>query len=199
MVWTPPKTWTPSVLTAGELNTHLRDNLLALRQNTPRKVAEVVVTETDVSSLVIGSIPVEFRHFQLVFVGHVTGEQSRVLQWRANWDATANYQRFRMAAGGDTFAWAGSSDGEITSGALGLLGTRRGTVAATISNAQQKPGNGFTSYLGQSYSSTGATSGAQQLVVSGGRWLSSAHITNIEVFASVPFTPSASLSLYGLP
>jgi len=31
MAWTAPKTWTAEVLTSSDLNTHLRDNLLALK------------------------------------------------------------------------------------------------------------------------------------------------------------------------
>lgn len=32
MAWTTPKTWTSEPLTSSDLNTHLRDNLLALKQ-----------------------------------------------------------------------------------------------------------------------------------------------------------------------
>jgi hypothetical protein len=194
-VWTPPKTWGTEVLTSGDMNAHLRDNLLFLHQNASRRIAQTVVTGTDVSSIVIGSIPVVFRHFLVVFQGHATGESSRVLQWRANFDATDNYQRMRFDID-DTAVPATSSDGEASSGILGLVGTSRGAAVAHIVNAQQKPQSGFTSYTGMSYRSMGPSS--QALTMSGGRWRSSANITTFEVRMSVPFEPGASVSLYGM-
>jgi hypothetical protein len=196
-VWTPPKTWATEVLTSGDLNAQVRDNLLFLHQNATRKIAQTVVTGTDVSSILITSIPVQFRHMLVMFQGHATGDTSRVLQWRANYDATTNYQRMRFDVDGDGNV-ATSADGESTSGAFGLVGTRRGAAIGHILNAQSKPSGGFTTYTGTSYRSTGAFSGAQSVTLTGGRWQSNSHLTTLEVYMSVPFVPGASVSLYGM-
>jgi hypothetical protein len=116
VAWTLPKTWSVAeVVTAANMNTHLRDNLNAVEHLIARKTADETVTSSTVLQddnhllMSIGANEVWSFTFRLIYAALGTGDLKVAFTFPAAGDITA-YAVAQNAGGTLTQArWAGAT------------------------------------------------------------------------------------------
>lgn len=117
MTWTTPKTYTVGeVLTAATMNTHVRDNLNAVRE----LIYDTTVAGASVASVDITAIPATYAHLQLIVYARSAQATTLANLWaRFNNDSGGNYDRQSLQGSG---AAASAAEGFAQSaGKIGLV------------------------------------------------------------------------------
>lgn len=210
MAWTAPRTWTVGqILTAAQLNTDVRDNMLYLAGSTGlggviglHLLASGTVAGTVAANIDLTSISGSYRNLQLQLLGRgdrVATSDSVLL--RLNNDSGSNYDRQRSDALNTTLAGAESIGGtSIYVGEIAAASAPAGGAGVLVIDL---PGYAQTTFhkalVARSTAKLANSSSGVYLNMQGGHWRNTAAVSRITLLpSSGNFEIGTTYALYGL-
>jgi hypothetical protein len=201
MVWTTPRTWsTGEIVTAAQLNTHLRDDLNYLYDNRVVKIAESVLGAS-AASVTLSSIPGTYRN--LFILWQARGDTAAVntqMQLQFNGDTGANYDYIEENFRNGTASGAGAV--AATAMSLDYLAASTAPVGTTGGGRIMIPNYAGTTFhktvITEAFMRDGTVATSPFLSISGGDWRSTVAITSVLLKPTAGnFIAGSSFQLYG--